>query len=73
MVIRWRPPQAGWYKVNFDVSATSSPGHLYSESVFRNARGFFVAAVANNAVWGYPFEAELAAILHAILFAFEKG
>ncbi|KAL8470346.1 hypothetical protein ACS0TY_032991 [Phlomoides rotata] len=73
MVIRWRPPQAGWYKVNVDGNAPSSPSYLYSGVVFRNSRDFFIAAVAKNAGWGYPFEAELAAILHALLFAFEQG
>ncbi|KAL8514651.1 hypothetical protein ACS0TY_013657 [Phlomoides rotata] len=30
MVIRWKPPKAGWYKVNVDGSAPSSPGPLFA-------------------------------------------
>ncbi|KAL8492492.1 hypothetical protein ACS0TY_023897 [Phlomoides rotata] len=67
-VIRWKPPQTGWYKVNVDGSAPSSPGPLFAGAIFRNSRGFFVAAFTKTVGWGYPLEAELASILHAILF-----
>ncbi|KAL8492511.1 hypothetical protein ACS0TY_023916 [Phlomoides rotata] len=72
-VIHWKPPHADWIKVNVDGSAPSSPGPLFVGAIFRNSRGFFMAAFSNSVGWGYPLEAELAAILHAILFAFDRG
>ncbi|KAL8520051.1 hypothetical protein ACS0TY_010837 [Phlomoides rotata] len=72
-IIRWRPPQAGWYKVNVDGSAHISPGPLFAGAIFRNSRGFFVVAFSKSVGWGFPLEAELASILHAILFAFDYG
>ncbi|KAL8527722.1 hypothetical protein ACS0TY_005534 [Phlomoides rotata] len=72
-VIRWRPPQAGWYKVNVDGSAPISPGPIFAGAIFRNSRGFFVAAFSKSVGWGFPLEVELASILHAILFAFDYG
>ncbi|KAL8488046.1 hypothetical protein ACS0TY_024356 [Phlomoides rotata] len=56
-----------------DGSAPSSPGSLFPGAIFCNSRGFFVAAFAKEVGWGYPLEAELASILHAILFAFDRG
>ncbi|KAL8480330.1 hypothetical protein ACS0TY_027030 [Phlomoides rotata] len=73
IVIRWRPPQAGWYKVNVDGSVPNSPGPSFAGAIFRNSRGFFVAAFSKSVGWGYPLEVELASILHAILFAFDCG
>ncbi|KAL8535255.1 hypothetical protein ACS0TY_011033 [Phlomoides rotata] len=73
MIIRWKPPQAGWYKVNIDGSARFSLGLLFTGAIFRNSRVFFVAAFTKSVGWGYPLEAELASILHAILFAFDRG
>ncbi|KAL8464672.1 hypothetical protein ACS0TY_034249 [Phlomoides rotata] len=72
-VIHWKPPQSGWYKVNVDGSAPYSPGHIFVGVIFRYSRGFFITAFAKAVGWGYPFEAELAVILHAIIFAFEHG
>ncbi|KAL8546919.1 hypothetical protein ACS0TY_006582 [Phlomoides rotata] len=73
IVIRWRPPQADWIKVNVDGSTPLSPGPLFAGAIFRNSRGFFVAAFSKTVGWGYPLEAELAAIFHAILFAYDYG
>ncbi|KAL8529338.1 hypothetical protein ACS0TY_006667 [Phlomoides rotata] len=73
IVIRWKPPLAVWTKVNVDGSAPSSPGSIFAGAIFRNSRGFFVAAFAKAVGWDYPLEAELASILHAILFAFDRG
>ncbi|KAL8520045.1 hypothetical protein ACS0TY_010831 [Phlomoides rotata] len=72
-VIRWKPPQAGWYKVNVDGSAPFSPRPIFAEAIFHNSRGFFVAAFTKAVGWGFPLEAELAAILHVILFTFDYG
>ncbi|KAL8511863.1 hypothetical protein ACS0TY_018337 [Phlomoides rotata] len=72
-VIRWKPPHRGWIKMNMDGSVPSSPGSLFAGAIFRNSRGFFVAAFTKTVVWGYPLEAELASIMHAILFAFDQG
>ncbi|KAL8469128.1 hypothetical protein ACS0TY_032095 [Phlomoides rotata] len=72
-MIRWMPPQAGWYKVNVDGSALLSPINIYSGAFFRNSKGFFVAAFARTVGWGYPFEAKLVVALHAIIFAHEQG
>ncbi|KAL8535235.1 hypothetical protein ACS0TY_011019 [Phlomoides rotata] len=72
-VIRWKPSSAGWTKVNMDGCAPSSPGTLFAGAVFRNLRGFFVATFSREVGWGFPLEAELATILHAILFAFDRG
>ncbi|KAL8456695.1 hypothetical protein ACS0TY_034802 [Phlomoides rotata] len=47
-IIRWRPPQAGWYKVNVDGSAPISPRPLFAGAIFRNSLGFFVAAFAKS-------------------------
>ncbi|KAL8511864.1 hypothetical protein ACS0TY_018338 [Phlomoides rotata] len=73
MVIRWKPPQAGWHKVNVDGSAPLSPGPIFAGAIFRNSRGFFLAAFSKAVGWGFPLEAELAAILHDILFVFDYG
>ncbi|KAL8487914.1 hypothetical protein ACS0TY_024272 [Phlomoides rotata] len=73
IAIRWRPPQAGWTKVNVDGSAPISPGPIFAGAVFRNSRGFFMAAFSKSVGRGYALDAELASILHAILFAFECG
>ncbi|KAL8523467.1 hypothetical protein ACS0TY_013430 [Phlomoides rotata] len=72
-VIQWTPPQTGWIKVNVDGNAPSSPGPLFTGAIFRNSRAFFVAAFTKSVGWGYPLEAEMASILHAILFAFDRG
>ncbi|KAL8506943.1 hypothetical protein ACS0TY_017723 [Phlomoides rotata] len=73
IVIRWKPPQAGWYKVNLNGSAPSSPSPLFAGAIFRNSRGFFVTAFTKSVGWGYPLEAELASIIHAMLFAYDRG
>ncbi|KAL8546868.1 hypothetical protein ACS0TY_006545 [Phlomoides rotata] len=54
-IIRWRLPQVGWFKVNVDGSAPSSPGPLYAGAIFRNSRGFFVAAFAKSVGVGISF------------------
>ncbi|KAL8507329.1 hypothetical protein ACS0TY_018029 [Phlomoides rotata] len=72
-VTRWRPPSMGWTKVNVDGSTPSSLGTLFVGAVFRSSRGFFVAAFARDVGWCFPFKAEIATILHAILFAFDRG
>ncbi|KAL8555817.1 hypothetical protein ACS0TY_003577 [Phlomoides rotata] len=72
-VIHWKPMLAGWTKVNVDGSAHFSPGSLFAGAIFRNSRGFFIIAFAIEVGWGYPLEAELASILHAVLFAFDRG
>ncbi|KAL8542633.1 hypothetical protein ACS0TY_003495 [Phlomoides rotata] len=68
-IIRWKPPQASWHKFNVDGGAPSSPGPIFAGAIFRNSRGFFVTAFTNAVGWGFPLEAELA----AILFAFDYG
>ncbi|KAL8507325.1 hypothetical protein ACS0TY_018025 [Phlomoides rotata] len=70
-VIRWKPSQAGWHKVNVDGNAPFSPGPIFVGDIFRNSRGFFVAGFTKAVGWGFPLEAELAAILHAILFTID--
>ncbi|KAL8457081.1 hypothetical protein ACS0TY_035066 [Phlomoides rotata] len=50
-VIRWKPPQSGWYKVNVDGSAPYSPGHIFAGAIFRYSRGFFIAAFAKAVGW----------------------
>ncbi|KAL8529411.1 hypothetical protein ACS0TY_006734 [Phlomoides rotata] len=65
-VIRWKPPLAGWTKVNVDGSAPSSPG-----SLFAGASSSLPSP--ERLGWGYPLEAELTSILHAILFTFDRG
>ncbi|KAL8520046.1 hypothetical protein ACS0TY_010832 [Phlomoides rotata] len=62
-----------WTKVNVDGSAPSSLGPLFTGAIFHNSRGFFIAAFTKAVGWGYPLEAELASILHAILFTFDRG
>ncbi|KAL8492486.1 hypothetical protein ACS0TY_023891 [Phlomoides rotata] len=42
-------------------------------AVFHNSRGFFIVAFTKELGWGYPLEAELASIIHAILFSFDRG
>ncbi|KAL8502778.1 hypothetical protein ACS0TY_021769 [Phlomoides rotata] len=46
---------------------------LFAGAIFRNSHGFFIAAFTKTVGWGYPLEAELASILHAILFTFDRG
>lgn len=73
MIIRWRPPDPGWYKVNVDGSVDTSPGELFGGALFRNSRGFFVAAFTRKVGWGFALEAELAMALLVVLFAHAKG
>ncbi|KAL8535243.1 hypothetical protein ACS0TY_011027 [Phlomoides rotata] len=71
--VHWRPPQVGWYKANVDGSVFSAPGCMYVGVLFRNSRGFFVGAFCTRTRRGYLVEAELAAILHSILYAHSQG
>ncbi|KAL8497872.1 hypothetical protein ACS0TY_021282 [Phlomoides rotata] len=71
--VRWRGPQAGWYKANVDRSVSSAPGCMYVGVIFRNSRCFFAGAFCTHIGRGYPLEAELAAILHSILYAHAQG
>ncbi|KAL8470562.1 hypothetical protein ACS0TY_033199 [Phlomoides rotata] len=64
---------AGWYKANVDGSVSSAPGCMHVGVLFRNSRGFFVGAFYTRTGQGYPMEAELAAILHLILYAHSQG
>ncbi|KAL8463046.1 hypothetical protein ACS0TY_033890 [Phlomoides rotata] len=71
--VHWCPPHAGWYKANVDGSVSSAPGCMHVGVLFRNSRGFFVGAFYTRTGQGYPMEAELAAILHLILYAHSQG
>ncbi|KAL8492519.1 hypothetical protein ACS0TY_023924 [Phlomoides rotata] len=71
--IRWRSPQAGWYKANVDGSVSSTPGYMYAGVIFHNSRGFFAGAFYTCIGRGYPLEAELVAILHSIIYAHAQG
>ncbi|KAL8457061.1 hypothetical protein ACS0TY_035050 [Phlomoides rotata] len=71
--VRWRPPQAGWYKANIDGSVSSAPGYMYAGVIFRNSRGFFAGALYTRTGRGFPLEAKLVAILHSIIYAHAQG
>ncbi|KAL8535289.1 hypothetical protein ACS0TY_011059 [Phlomoides rotata] len=71
--VRWKPPQAGWYKANVDGSVSSAPGCVYAGVIFRNSLGFFAGAFYTRIGPGYPLEAELTAILHSIIYAHAQG
>ncbi|KAL8523955.1 hypothetical protein ACS0TY_013785 [Phlomoides rotata] len=72
-VIRCRPPSMGRTKVNMKGNTPSSLSTLFVGAVFRSSMCFFVAAFARDVGWGFPLEAKIATILHAILFAFDQG
>ncbi|KAL8480424.1 hypothetical protein ACS0TY_027090 [Phlomoides rotata] len=67
------PPDPGQYKVNIDGSTLFSPGWIYAGGIFRNSRGFFIAAFTKPVGWGFPLEAELAAGLLDIRHAHRLG
>ncbi|KAL8527593.1 hypothetical protein ACS0TY_005447 [Phlomoides rotata] len=71
--VKWLPPYPSWYKVNVDGSSLSSPGWIFSEGIFHNCKGFFVAAFTEAFGWGFPLEAELVATLLVIRHAHKNG
>ncbi|KAL8529270.1 hypothetical protein ACS0TY_006628 [Phlomoides rotata] len=46
---------------------------MYAGVIFRNSRGFFAGALCTRTGRGFSLEAELAAILHSIIYAHAQG
>ncbi|KAL8488042.1 hypothetical protein ACS0TY_024352 [Phlomoides rotata] len=42
---------------------------MYAGAIFRNCRGFFAGAFCTRTGHGFPLEAELATMLHSIIYA----
>lgn len=59
--------------MNVDGSMRRPPGSRYAGMIFRNSRGFFVAAATRPTGWGSPFEAELADCFMAIRSEAQRG
>ncbi|KAL8523724.1 hypothetical protein ACS0TY_013625 [Phlomoides rotata] len=73
VLVRRKPPDLEWYKVNIDGSSLLSPGQIFAGGIFRNNRGFFVAVFTKSIGWGFPLEAELAVGLLAIQYDHRHG
>ena len=63
---------SGWIKVNTDSAAFGSLGLADSAGIFCTSHGFVKGCFAIPIGIGFAFEAELAATIHAISFAWEK-
>ena len=59
-------------KVNTDSATFGNPGLAGSIGIFRTSHGFVKGCFAIPIGIGFAFEAELAAAIHAISFAWEK-
>ncbi|KAL8497882.1 hypothetical protein ACS0TY_021288 [Phlomoides rotata] len=46
---------------------------MYAGVIFRNSRGFFAGAFCTRTGCGFPLEAELATILHSIIYVHAQG
>ncbi|KAL8556929.1 hypothetical protein ACS0TY_004414 [Phlomoides rotata] len=46
---------------------------MYAGVIFRNSKGFFVGTFCTHIGRGNPLEAELAVILHSIIYAHAQG
>ncbi|KAK0572334.1 hypothetical protein LWI29_030054 [Acer saccharum] len=71
--VNWHPPPPGCLKVNTDGAAFGSPGLAGCAGVFRTCRGFVRGCFAIPLGVCFAFEAELAAAVHAIDYAWTFG
>ncbi|PON49250.1 Ribonuclease H [Parasponia andersonii] len=69
----WQVPLVGWLKINIDGAAYGCPGLAGYGGIFRISRGFFKRGFAISISKAYAFEAELAAVIHAIFYAWDLG
>ncbi|KAK2638448.1 hypothetical protein Ddye_026243 [Dipteronia dyeriana] len=67
--VNWRPPPSGCHKVNTDGAAFGSPGLVGCARVFLTCRGFVKCCFAISLGVCFAFEAELAAAIYTIDYA----
>ncbi|KAK3213082.1 hypothetical protein Dsin_017788 [Dipteronia sinensis] len=71
--VNWHPPLSGCLKVNTDMTAFGSPGLAGCAGVFCTYKGFVKSCFAIPLDVCFAFEAELAAAVHAIDYAWTFG
>ncbi|KAK3195732.1 hypothetical protein Dsin_027042 [Dipteronia sinensis] len=69
----WHPPLLVCFKVNTDGATFGSPGLVGYALVFRTCKGFFKGCFAISLGVCFAFEAKLAAVVHAIDYAWTFG
>ena len=66
-VIRWRPPQGEWIKINFDGTSKGNKGLSGAGAIARNAMGDINCFAAKRLVDGTNMVVEMEAALLAVL------
>lgn len=71
--VTWREPPSGWIKVNTNGATFGSLGLPGYANVFRTLRSFIKGCFCIPLGVSYAFEAELAAVIHAAMYATSFG
>ncbi|XP_057811426.1 uncharacterized protein LOC131025643 [Salvia miltiorrhiza] len=71
--VHWWPPVGPWIKVNTDGSAMGAPGSIAAGGVFRDHWGWVRGCFHFKGGTGFAFEAELLAVIYAIMIAHHRG
>ncbi|KAL5802996.1 hypothetical protein ACOSQ4_031301 [Xanthoceras sorbifolium] len=72
--VKWKPPNAGMFKINTDAGVDVSKGHIGIGVVIRDHRGFVVALCAQGLDSLFsPSIAEALAILRGVKLAIDNG
>ncbi|KAK3183818.1 hypothetical protein Dsin_031104 [Dipteronia sinensis] len=71
--VNWRPPLPSCLKVNTDGAAFGSPGLAGCAGFFCTCRGFVKGYFAIPLGVCFAFEVELAAVVHAVDYAWTFG
>ncbi|XP_057779759.1 uncharacterized protein LOC130998351 [Salvia miltiorrhiza] len=71
--VHWWLPASPWIKVNTDGSAMGAPGNIAAGGVFRDNFNWVRGCYHYKGGVGFSFEAELLAVIKAILIAHDRG
>ncbi|XP_057795996.1 uncharacterized protein LOC131012095 [Salvia miltiorrhiza] len=71
--VHWWPPVPPWIKVNTDGSAMGAPSNIAAGGVFRDNFNWVRGCFHYKGGVGFAFEAELLAVIKAILIAHDRG
>ncbi|KAK1583965.1 hypothetical protein Q3G72_028680 [Acer saccharum] len=73
-VVKWKPPQEGFYKINSNAVIDVMDNLVGVRLVIRDYEGQVMGTSAQRLVAGYsPEIAEAVAILHSIIYVEESG